>query len=353
MAGVTGREVKAAFARATTWGTPVSVTRQILINGTDGFDAMPAIVDDESINQTFLLAGEVGDQQPLSPTIGMIARYEDVDTFIAACHGSAAAPTAISSQGAATSLVAYSHIVTLATELTHFFTLAVDMSQYVKEIPALKLTGYTLRVGENGRMNIEFTAIGNKATYDSTTNTNSTVSAARATSLGNRLFRKNGRFRMNLQSAGALGSSDEMAIVREISLGTSRPVAGDDFVFNQDYIIEPDDSGFPEFPVEITFARMNTVSANSLANALSTAKVFKADWRFLGPYINSTTQRQMTFEMPALQIRSFKAAAAGGDQVRPMATFHAKLAASAPTGMAFTDPVKLTIINANSQNLLV
>ena len=351
MAGVTGRELKAGFARGTTWGTPASVTRQILITGTDGWDAQPQIVDDDAINQTFLQAGEVGDYTPQTPAIAMQLRYEDVDTLIAGAMGSAAAPSVVSSI-ATNSLVAYQHVVTLATELTHFFTMAVDFGQYVLEIPSLKVQGYSVRVGENGRMQIEFQTTGNKAGYSSSTNTNSTVAGARAASLGNRLFRKNGRFRMNVQTAGALGSGDEQTVVRDITLGTSRPVAADDFVFNQDYIIEPDDNGFPEFPVEITFARMNTVTANSLAVGLAAARVFKADWQFLGPYINSETQRTFLWEMPALQLRSFRAVAAGGDQVRPQATFHCKLAAAAPTGMAFTEPLRLTIINANSQNLL-
>jgi len=351
MAGRTGREFAAAFALCNTWGTPASVTRQLLINSTDGFDQMPQVVDDEAINQTFLQAGEVGDFTPHTPKMAMQMRYEDLDSFVAAAHGSAANPTVVSSQAAA-SLVAYQHVVDLAPALTKFFTLAVDMVQYVLEVPSMKIAGYTLRVGDNGRMMVEFDAIGNKSNYTSTTNTRSTVAGARRAQLGNRLFRKNGKFRMNVQGASALADSDEVKIAKEIVLGTGAPMAGDDFVFNQDYIIEPDDNGFPEFPVEVTFARMNSQSANSLAIALETAKVFKADWTFTGPYINSTTQRQLTYEMPALQLRNFRAVAAGAQQVRPQATFHCKLAASSPAGMAFVEPIKLTIINANSANLL-
>lgn len=350
-ASVTGREVKAAFARCNTWGTPASVTRQCLISGTDGWDSQPQVVTDESINQDFLQAGEVGDFTPPTPTLQFVSRFEDIDTLFAACHGSAAAPTVVSSV-AANSLVAYQHIVTLATELQQFFTFAADVSNYIVEIPSLKLTGYTFKVGENGRMMVEFSTTGARSNYDSTVNTNSTVSGAATASLGNRMFRKNGTWRMNLQTAGALGASDAIGIVKEITLGTTRPVAGEDFVFGQDYIIEPDDDGFPEFPVQVTYARMNTISASSLANALQTAKSFKADWSFLGPYINSTTQRQMKWEMPALQLTSFKAVVTGPNQVRPEATFMARSAASSVAGMAFIQAMKLTIVNANSANLL-
>ena len=350
---VSGRELRAAFAKATTWGTPASVTRQILIGSTEGMDSMPQIVDDEVIGHAFLQAGEVGDHTPPTPALAMVARYEDIDSFFACAIGSPANPTAISSQGAATSLVAYQHVVDLAPELTSFFTLAVDFpGHYVLEIPSLKVHGYSMRVGENGRMMVEFQSVGNKSTYDSTTNTNSTVHGARAAGLGNRLFRRNGTFRMNPQSASALAGGDALSQVREISFNGSEPVSSDDFVFGQDYIVEPDNNGYPEFSVELTYARMTSASANSLAVGLAVARVFKADWKFLGPYINSATQRQMLWEFPALQLRAFRAVAAGPDQVRPTATFHAKLAVSSPSGMGFVNPYRLTIINANSQNLL-
>lgn len=351
MGGVSGRELKAAYARSSTWGVPATVTRQMYLQSIEGFDANVSIVDDESFNQQFLLPGEAADEMPTSTELPMQARFEDMDVWFAMAMGSAANPTVVSSV-AANSLVAYRHVLTLATELTHFLTLAVDMQNYVLEVPSLKVRGYTLRVGENGRMMVSFAVIGAKTNYDSTVNTNSAVASATAAQLGNRLFRKNGRFRMNVQSAAALSGSDELAIIKEITLGTTRPLADDDHVFNQDYIIEPDDDGFPEFPVEITYARMSTASANSLVAGIKEARVFKADWMFTGPYINSTTRRSAHFEFPALQLRQIRIAPSGPGQVRPTATFHAKLAATPPSGMSFTDPVKLTIINANSQNLL-
>ena len=43
---VSGRELRAAFAKATTWGTPASVTRQILIGSSLCMESMPHIVVD-------------------------------------------------------------------------------------------------------------------------------------------------------------------------------------------------------------------------------------------------------------------------------------------------------------------
>lgn len=356
MAGVTGREVKAAYVRSSTWGIAASVAqgRQVLIKSTEGFDDQPMVSDDDAFSQQFVGEGQVAQRGPINTEIKCQARYEDADNWLAAACGSVAAPTAISSQGAANSLVAYQHDITLADELTHFYTIAADMSQYVKEIPTFKLRGFNLTVGDNGAMELGFPIIGNRAKYDSAVNNVASVNGARAAEIGHRLFRKDGTLRMNVQSAGALGASDVLSQVRDISLTYNRPMAGEDHVFSQDYIIEPDDDGFAELMLEVNYPRMNTVSANSLALGFGDGRAFKMDLKFLGAYINSTTQRQLLIEAPAMQIYSFRAPVVGHQQVRPVVQWRFKRAATAPTGMSgLTRPFRMTLINANSQNLLV
>ena len=355
MAGVTGRESMAAWARSSTWGTPASVTRQILLMDTNGLDFVPELVDDESFNQTYLGTAELGDVTAVSPELQMQMRFEHTDAWMAFACGSAATPVVVSSQ-AVNSLVAYTHTVTLADELTHYLTLAVNIgnpTQLMVEVPTTKIRGFSFRVGENGRMMVSFQTIGAKAAQTSAINTSSTVYGATTANVGNRVFRKNMRVRMNMQSAGALSASDNLdSLVRELTFGYNRPLADGDHVFNSDTIIEPDDNGFAEFTLEMTYARMNTVSANSLATALAANNLFKAEIYATGPYVNSTTQRDIKFEMPALQLYSFKANVVDHQQVRPVATFRMKQAASSPSGMAFVAPFKLTITNANSANLI-
>lgn len=351
MPGVTGREANAAFARSNTWGTPASVTRQIPIKSAEGLDSKVNLVDDEAFNQDYLTDAEVGDHSPTAPSLGGQLRYEGWTDWLAAPIGSPAT-TSVSSQGAATSLVAHQHVVVLSPENWPFFTLAVDNSQYVTEVPTLKIRGFMIRVGANGVMEVEFQTVGNKSNLGtSTVNINSTVAGAVVNSLGNRVFRKQGTFRMNVQGAGALAAANANSLVKEISFGITRPLADDDHVLGNDSIAEPDDNGFAEFPLELTFARMNTVSANSLARALGSGTSFKADLDFLGNFINSTTQREMKFEWPNLQLYTFEAQPAGHGQVKPKATFKGKLAASSPAGMAFVNPFRMVLTNLDSTAL--
>lgn len=353
--GIVGRQVKSAYARSSSWGVAASVTQQILLLDTDGFDSQVERVDDEAFTQDFIGVGEAGDHRPLTPRWKMDLRFEQAaPTLIAASMGSAAAPSVVSSAGAA-SLVAYSHVITMAPALSHFFTLANAFStMYVQEVQTSRIGGFVLSVGNQGRWRIEFKTVGNKTVYNSTTNTASTVNGAAAASLSNRAFRKNTRFRLNMQSAGALGPTDESNIVREFTLDTDRPLA-QDHVCNSDSIIEADDDGFFVGELTVMFARMTSASANSLARGLASMVTLKGDAFMVGDYINSTTQRSLLIEWPALQMQAdgFKAVTTGHGQVRPEVKFSLQAASAAPTGMSgLTAPMRVTIVNGGSANLL-
>jgi hypothetical protein len=349
----TGAEVKVGYAFATTWGTAASVTKQLLMSANDGMeDGVPQLVVDEGINQDFRMEDEAGDRKAASFDLTTRARYEATDALFAAACGSAATPAVVSSAGAS-SLVAYRHVVTLAKALTHMITFAVDMKNYVVEVPTARVKGFTLKVGDNGVMDVTFPMVGAYTNYTSSININSTIGGAAAPQAGTRLFRKNGTLRMNAQSAGSLVAGDAFsAILREMTFTYTRSLVDDDTVFSQDYIISPDDNDFPDLTLDLKFARMSSACANSLAIGLQAVTAFKADLDFLGTYINSTTRREWKMEMPCLQLVSYKAPFSGHQQVRPEASLALRQASAAPTGMAgITNPFQLTIVNANSAQL--
>lgn len=357
MAGVNGRDVRVAFATAATWGTAASVTKQINLKSLEGFDAKPGIVTDESFNQNFIGQGEVGDYAPSTPELQMDLRYDGAGpVLIAAACGSASAPAVVSSV-AATSLVAYQHIITQAGDLTKFFTFAADVggaaggTYYVLELPSAKPKGFTISVGDNGKMQLAVPLVANKAVYNSATNVNSTIGGAAADPLANRVFRRQGAYRMNLQSAGSLVVGDA-ALVREATVTVTRPLSEDGYVFGQDAITEALDDGFAEFMVDLTFPQMTSANANSLLVAWPAGTHLKADMDFLGNYINSTSRYEMKFEMPAIQITEWSAAVTGHQQIRPVAKGAMRQATAAPTGMAFTTPLRIVVVNMNSANLL-
>ncbi len=356
MPGLTGRQGAAAYAKTSTWGTAASVTKQIHIRATDGLDAEPQLIDDAVFNQDYLGDAQVGDENPRIQDLAMTLRYEDTDEWVAAVIGSPAAPTVVSSV-AAGSLVAQSHVIELATNPAHYFTLATAYGEsdahYVQEVTSLRPRSFMVRTGDGGVMDVSVGMIGNKTIYDSAINTNSTVYGATAANIANRVFRKQGVFRMNAQGDGALAAADAVSsMTGEIEFGMTRPAAEGDFVYGQDYISAPDDDGVAEFPVNVTFVAANTVSLNSITGFLKAAGNIKGDLTFTGTYINSDTQRSMLFEWPNLQVMNFSAPIQGHGKIRAQVGMRAKLATTSPTGMAFVNPMRLTWVNANSNTML-
>ena len=345
MAGLNGRDVKVAFTRATAWGTPASVTKQINLKSLDGFQAKPGVVVDESFNQSFVGQGEMGDYEPSTPELQMDLRYDGSGPLlIAAAMGSRG--------GAGRRVLGRGHVargLQPCADAGHRPDEVLHVRGGLRRVrrghelhpraPHGQAQGVQHQRGRERQDGLSVPIVAGKAVYTSAVNTNSTVHAAAVDPLANRVFRKQGVFRVNLQSAGSLAAGDALQ-VKEVVIGTSRPLADADHVFGLDYIIEPDDDGWSEFPVELVFPRMNTANANSLVIAWPSGTHLKADMTFTGNYINSTTQYGMLFQFPALQISEWDAPLTGHNQIRPTAKAVARLATAAPTGMAFTQPLQ-------------
>jgi hypothetical protein len=348
MPGVTGREVKLAFAKfgANSWGVAASVTDGMYFQSDGGLKPTPNIVEDDAFGQTFIGTADVGNIVPPQPDLSAVARYNDSSfKWEAMAMGSPTTVTlATSASGQVTS---WQHIFDLAADNDGLgVTIAVDKVQYVAELTSAKIHGWTLEDGDGGMMRQTYKVTGSKVTNISSVNIAATVAGATFPSLANRMMKRQGVFRMNLNSAGGLGASDAVN-AESIKFTFERPVDSP-HVYGQDYIIEPADNGFPEATLEITYPRMTTVSANSLFAGLRDATVFKADWTFLGSYINSTDQYKCLYQFPYLQLTDYEDMVTGANQVKPKATFKARLAVTSPTGMPFINPFRLTRVLVNS-----
>lgn len=350
MPGVTGREVRIAFAKFTTnsWGVAASVTRGAYFASDGGLRYSPQRVNDEAFGQNFLGRGDFGDVSGQDVTLTGRDRYADFQYILEAlAMGSPAAVTiSTSATGQTTS---WSHIINLAPSIDGLgVTVAMDKVQFVDELTSAKVYGFSKAVGDAGVMDSSFRLMGSRMTNISSVNTRSTVNGATYPALDNRVFRKNLVWRMNVQSGGALAASDEVKVeswTHEFERPQDAPnVSGQDFIF------EPADNGFPTVRVSVTFPRMSTVTANSMYHALLNDTVFKADATFTGAFINSTDRFTERYEYPALEFDSegWQATVTGANQVKPTAVFLAKTAASSPTGMAFVNPFRLTRITTQS-----
>jgi hypothetical protein len=350
MAGLTGREIKAAFAKFATnsWGVAASVTRGIHFTSDGGAKLSRLRVNDEALGQTFLGRGDFGDTQAQDITLTKQDRYADYQyVYEALAMGSPAAVTI--STSATTQTTSWRHIIDLAPSIDGLgVTMAYDKVTFVDEMTSAKVYGMSKTVGDSGVMDTTFNLMAAQMTDISSVNTRSTVNGATYPALDNRVFRRQGTFRLNPQSAGSLAATNAVNL-EGFTFEFSRPQDAPN-VTGQDYIFEPADAGFPETKLTITFPRMNTVSANSVYAALRADTVFKADMEFLGSYINSTDRYTERIEWPALELDTdgFVATESGANQVKPQVTFLAKSAATSPNGMAFVNPFRITRITTQS-----
>lgn len=350
MAGVTGKEAAIAFAKFGTnsWGVAASVTRGMYFNSDGAMAPQPSYVDDNSFGQDFLGQAEVGDIASPDLTFTQRAKYDDhAYIWEALAMGSPAAVTiATSASGQTTS---WQHIIDLAPSLDGLgLTFAIDKVLYVDECTSAKVYGFSFTGGDGGVMDQSFRVMGSRPTNISSVNTRSTVNGATFPALRNRIFRKQGTIRMNLQSAGSLVAADAIT-VQECNVEFSRPQDAP-FVYGLEHISEPADQGFPEFSVRLTYPRMNTVSANSIYRALVDGSVFKADMTFLGAFINSTDRYTYKFQFPHLEVQpdTNPGMIEGANQAKPTAMLKAKLAGTSPNGMAFVNPMRVTRIMTQS-----
>jgi hypothetical protein len=176
------------------------------------------------------------------------------------------------------------------------------------------------------------------------------VRASAAEALSNRVFRKQGTFRMNLQSGASLVAANAID-VRAVNVTYQRPLA-EDHIFGQDYVIEPDDDGWTEATAELVFPRMNTANSNSLVVMFPAGTHLKADFVFLGNYINSTTRYTFGMYFPSMQITDWAAPVTGHNLVRPTATVALRKASANPVNFGDSKPIGLEIINMNSATLV-
>jgi hypothetical protein len=348
MAGITGRQVDIAFAKfaVNSWGVAASVTKGMYFSSDGGLKLAPTIIDDDAFGQVFVEQAEVGDVQAPAPTFGGISRYDDYSyIWDALAMGSPTAATI--STSAAGQVTSWLHTFDLADVIDGLgVTLAIDKVQYVEELTSAKVYGWDEAPGAGGMMQRTYKVIGSKTTNISSVNINSTIGGATFPALGNRIFRKQGVFRMNKHTAGALAAGDAVK-AETVKFAWERP-QDSPHVFGQDYVDEPADNGFPTFSLDVGYPRMNTIAANSLYAGLRDGTAWKADWTFNGAFINSTDQYKKLYQWPYLQLEAFEAPVVGANQIKPKATFKARMAPTSPAGMAFIRPFRLTRIQLNS-----
>jgi hypothetical protein len=346
MSGVSGLEVKAAVKKAATWGTPVAC------GANDGILILEPSIDkergdnvDDSLGLYFPQDSDPG-EITVDGDLPMYLRYDSIDLLIAMAMGATGgAPV---QQGSTT---AYKQVISLASALDGLFcTLALNKKINVEELPSIKVMGFTIE-GEVGKpLKITFAVKASNRNINTTGGTNNLTSFNNVTyfETGNRVLFNQGVFRMNDQSAAALGSGD-VIYPNSFKFTFMRKMEG---VYGAggtfDVIDEPTNDDVPEIKLELGFPRY-TSEAYFTDWDNETPK--KMDITFTGAQIQNPYNREFNIAFPNLKFSKVEAPIEKGIIKHPV-ELNVLGAASAPAGMTVTNPFEITFINRQSSDVL-
>lgn len=349
MGGVSGVEIIAAFKKTVTWGTA------IVLGANDGLLILPTSIKrdaeidiDDSLGEYFSVDGAPSLITCEGDIPGYL-RYDGWDIIIALAMGIAGAPA----QQAATAAYAYTYKWKKDTDGL-FGVFAKDMKNYIDENPSVKIAGFTIK-GEIGQavQIIAHTICDNKLS-DSAVNTPATFNNVTILEDANRIRFSQGAFRMNDQGDAALDAGDviypssfELIAMRKlvgVHDGQYKTAGGNP----QELIDEPTNDGMPEISLKLGFPR-HTANTNLLALVADTRK--KMDMVFTGNEIETPYNRELTIEMPHLQMKNVDPVDEQGIIKEPL-EFIVHSASAAPTGMTVTDPFWISGINQRTTDPL-
>jgi len=340
----TGRDLVAAVKIGAVWGTPVAC------GAGDGLLILPHSVKkarENNLDDSLGLSHSKLADPDVITCEGAIpgwVRYEGLDLLIALIMGATGgAPAQIGGTAA------YSQTFTFATLEDLYATLAVNLNVMVEEFPSMKVVGMKIS-GEVGKpIEFEFTVICDDMVEGSATNTTATMANVTFVDTGNRVLFRQGVWRLNLASAGALASPADVVTPSAFELDIQRPHAGQHGAgTTQDVVDEPSAEEVPQMTLKLTFPRLDD---NTHFVAWDAGAFYKGDITFTGATIEGANDYQLLFEFPALAYQDVDDPKDQGP-ISNDVMFDIVGALVAPTGMAVTDPLKITSINTRTTDVL-
>lgn len=339
----TGTEITAAVKKAAAWGTAVAVGASdgILLTR-DAITKRRGVEVDESAGQAFAREADRGNIV-VGGDLTAWARYDGLATLLALAMGTAGAPT----QQEATA--AYKHILQLATNTDgKFATYVRDLDTQIQECPSLKVLGFDL-AGEAGQpCTLTFPTAADDLLLPAVTNTS--VASVTYRDRGNRILFSQAVFRCNAQGGAALGSGD---VIKPASfrLACRLPLTGDYLAGNADKIAEPvrDGPRLPEITLTLQFPQFSSASWNTAFQADARQKL---DIIFTGGLIEGAYHYSLVIPCPHVVVEESTQEIPGAGKIPNPVTLRLLEAAAAPTGMTYTAPITLELINRQTTNPL-
>ncbi len=244
----TGKEVKAAFRQAATWGVPAVVgSNDALLITSEKITRTREHLPDDSAGQAFAAGADRG-LITCGGDLGAYLRYQGLEVLLALALGQAGTPEELGAN-------AFRHRLGLAASNAGLFgTLAIFKGFSVHEHPAVKVDGFSIS-GEAGQpLTVTFHLICDDLNLNTSAgaNTSATLAAIANPTPGLRVLFRQGTFWLNDAEDEALTATHAIAPNR-FDLTFKRKLEGDYLAGGQDRIAEPIATGFPEISLSLEF----------------------------------------------------------------------------------------------------
>ncbi|MBU1275203.1 MAG: hypothetical protein KJ720_07480 [Proteobacteria bacterium] len=340
-----GKEIKAAFAQAATWGQAVACTSSdaLYITNESVSQSIEHLPDD-SAGQSFFTASDQG-LITCGGDVGAYLRYESLGLLLALAMGSAGAPTPQGTSG-------YLHRLDMTGGIDGLFgTLAIAKGFSVHEFASAKVDGFTIEGAAGQPVSARFDLICDGRGLNTTAgaNTNATMAALAAPATGNRVLFRQAGFLMNDASGAALSSGDAIHPSR-FSLSLKRGLKGDHLAGGGDKISEPATAAFPQLSLSLEFP---TYTSDTYLSDLGGHTQKKLSIAFTGGEIESGVNYGFKLLMPHLVITNAEAAVDRAGKIAHPVSLDVLAPAAEVAGMSgLAAPLALELTNTHSGALL-
>jgi len=339
------RLLKAAFKKASTWGTAVAVGANdgLLILEDGGLKKTRDYLPAKESDSPFVGESVLGRIAPVDFAPTMHLRYEGLEVLLAMVMGTAGAPTQPDAIGAPNT---YEHTLQLADAIKGLFgTFCIEKGSKIHEVPSAKSHRLVFSIAD-GILQLEVGIRGNDLIDNSTTNTD--LSAVTYLEKHHRVLFKQGVFRMNNQSAAALANSDKI-YPNDFTLTIER-FLDEAYEAGSDKIIEPLENDHPSIILTLSFPRINSVN-EAYFQDFDAETLKKMDITFTGALIEATYYYELKFQLPQLKIVDVEYT--WSEIIPASITLQAEQADSAPSGMTgITKPVQIDLRNTRNTDPL-
>lgn len=334
-----GKEAKAAFAKAATWGTPVAVgDSDALLFINEKITHTREHLPDDSVGQDFYAGSDRG-LITCGGDMSAYLRYTGLEALLAMAMGQAGAPAQQESTAA------YLHALRMTGDSDGLFgTLCMYKGAGAHEYPGVKVDGFSIE-GEAGQpLKATFNLICDDLNVNTTggINTAAAVAALATPARSNRVLFRQGQFLINDADGAALSGTDAIAPTR-FSLSFKRNLAGDHLAGGEDRIDEPAVTGFPELSLTLEFA---SYTSDTYITDLGADTRKKMSISFTGDAIESPYDYSLELLMPHLVITNAEAAVDGAGKIAHPVTLSLLATETERSGMSgITAPLALNIVS--------